>query len=555
MQPTQLPKSNSWWIDALLLTLTLGSLFFILLGTRPLWVPDEGRYAEITREMLASGDYVTPYLNGIKYFEKPILFYWMGSAAIKIGGLNLWSIRSINALVGLIGCLLTYITARKLYNRATGLLAAFILGTSGLYFFMVHMINLDLTITVFLATCLYAFLLGSQLDAGIVRRFYFWIAAAAAALAVLTKGLIGIVFPIIIIGTWIALISEWRTIKRLYLPSCLLIFLLIAGPWHTLVGQRNPDFFYFYFIEQHLLRYATMDAGRYQPLWFFIPILIVGFFPWIVFLPQAIATSLPSNWKQRSERKIEIFFLLWAILVFAFFSFSKSKLIPYILPVFPPLAILTGRYLSQRFDRKFNLGIRAGYACLILLTVIIAYVFYFFVSNFLLPDPYLAHFYFYLATMVLMIGSLAGCLYAYRNICKAITITIAASYLFLLITLAGIPSIDTRTILPLVTILKPILRLQDEVITYNQYYQDLPFYLERRVSILNWQNELSYGMKHQDSHEWMIDNNTFWQRWHSTKRVFAVMSIDEYLKLRLDHHNEKIILLGKTINNVLISNS
>src|SRR5579862_5436728 len=118
-QPTT--TATSWWFDLAFLTFFIGVLFFFLLGERPLFVPDEGRYAEIAREMAASGDYVTPYLNHIKYFEKPILFYWLGVGAIKLGGLHIWSIRSINALLGLLGCLLTYFTARKLYDRRTGL--------------------------------------------------------------------------------------------------------------------------------------------------------------------------------------------------------------------------------------------------------------------------------------------------------------------------------------------------------------------------------------------------------------------------------------------------
>lgn len=472
---------RNYFTDVLLLVLFFGTLYFIMLGNRPLFVPDEGRYAEIAREMALSNDFVTPHLNHIKYFEKPPLFYWLSTFAIKTLGLSVWSIRCVNALLAILGCLATYITARKLYDRRTGFMSAMVLGTSTLYFVMGHMISLDLPVTVFLSCCLYAFILAVQQPDGRARRLLIWLAAVAAALAVLTKGLIGIVFPAMIIGSWIILTKQWRLLTRLYLPSALIIFLLIAVPWHVLVNLRNPEFFYFYFIEQHILRYTSIEVGHYQPVWFFIPVFLAAFFPWILLLPTML-------WRLR-PRTTEWYFLLWAILVFAFFSFSKSKLIPYILPVIPPLAILMGRFIVSTYKNT--------------------------------------------ATLV----------------CAALAV-----WLLLLTLLSIAPLYDTRTIYPLTKRLKPRLTPTAEVITYNQYYQDLPFYLERRVSILNWKNELTYGMAHQDTRDWMINDGQFWQRWHSKQAVYVFISDEELAKLRKRFPHIKIYFLGQVWSNCLISN-
>ncbi|MFZ2315157.1 MAG: phospholipid carrier-dependent glycosyltransferase [Gammaproteobacteria bacterium] len=544
--------SHTWWTDALFLTLILGSLFFLFLGVRPLFVPDEGRYAEIGREMAATGDYITPYLNGIKYFEKPALFYWLGAIAIKLGGLNLWAIRSINAALGILGCLLTYAISRQLYDRFTGLLAALILGTSTLYFVMSHMVSLDLPVTLFLAASLYAFLSGVQQPPSMKRRLLLWGCGAAAALAVLTKGLIGLVFPGMIIAAWIACTRQWRLLLKLYLPSTLIVFLLIAAPWHYLVSIRNPEFFYFYFIEQHFLRYTTMDVGHYQPVWFFLPTLLAGFFPWIVFLPQSLTLAIRRVFNKSGQYQTELFFLLWAILVFVFFSFSKSKLIPYILPVFPPLAILTARYLVNGIQYSMK-GIKIGYACLAVFAILFMVGCYLFTRNSPLPNPTLATFYLSLASGILLIGSGISCSYACRNTLKAIILTIVTTWLFLATLMACFPAIDARSIRPLTTILLPILKPENEVITLNQYYQDLPYYLNRTVSITNWRNELTYGLQHQAA-PWMINDAEFWQRWHSDKRVFVILSRDELEKLRHLHPKTPVYILGKTINNALITN-
>lgn len=542
---------QTWWIDSLFLLFTLGGLFFILLSNRPLFVPDEGRYAEIAREMVVSGNYVTPYLDGIKYFEKPVLFYWLCTAAIKFAGLSLWSLRSVNACLALLCCWLTYFTCRKLYQRQTALLAAFILGTCSLYFVMAHMVSLDLAVTCFLTASLYFFMLGCEQSISYRRRYFLWAAFACAALAVLTKGLIGILFPVMIVGAWIVLTGQWRLLTSLYLPSSICVFLVIVVPWHYLVMQANPEFFNFYFIQQHFLRYTTTDVGHYQPAWFFLPVLFIGFFPWTMFLPQALIMAIKNSRRGQVAHK-EVFLLLWASIIFIFFSFSKSKLIPYILPVFPPLAIISANYLNDLLQHQKHVS-RFALLVLALFVALIAYIFYHFSHHFVLPEPKTAANLLNLATCVLL-ASVFGYWIVRADFKKWLILLISNTSLFLLLILAASPSIDTRTILPLAKVLKPILKPSDEVITFNQYYQDLPFYLERTVSILNWRNELKFGMQHQAKTDWLLNDADFWQRWRSPKQVYIMMGIREYQQLKQNHPTERFYLVSQTITTVLATN-
>lgn len=554
-QSQSMNRDHTWWLDVFFIALGLGLLYALFLGTRPLFVPDEGRYAEIAREMITRGDYVTPYLNEIKYFEKPILFYWLSAAMIKMGGLNLWALRTAPVLLGVSGCLSTYWTLRRLYDRTTGLLGAFILGSSTLYAIMSHMISLDLPVTTFITLCLNCFLLAIQYPPSRQRHWLLLTASVCAALAVLTKGLIGIVFPGLIIGAWIAVMGEWRLLRQLYIPSCLAVFFLVAAPWHLLVGYRNPEFYYFYFIKQHFLRYTMLKVGHYQPVWFFIPYLIIGFFPWIMLLPQAIASALPTSWRNRSEKSKELFFMLWAAIIFAFFSFSKSKLIPYIVPVMPPLAMLVAIYLRITITQSASKATRVGFYLILAFALAVAAVLVYFPSHTRLPDPATARLTLSMGAAILSIGMLMAAIAAYQQkILRAVILTIVANSLFLVTLQAAMPAIDTRTILPLANVIKKVAKPEEEIIAYNQYYQDLPFYLERRVTILNWKNEMRYGMEHQDTRDWMITDRTFWERWHGPKRVFAIMGTVDYDRFKHKYINEKSFPVAENINNILITN-
>ncbi|HXJ09553.1 MAG TPA: glycosyltransferase family 39 protein, partial [Burkholderiales bacterium] len=298
------------------------------LGLRPLYKADESRYAEIPREMVASGDWVTPRLNGLKYFEKPPLQYWATAAFFSAFGEHDWAARLWSALAAIGGVLLVFVSGRRLFSSEAGVLGALVLAGCPLYVLLAQINTLDMALSFFLAAAIFAFALG--------RYYLFW---AACALAALSKGLIGIVLPAGAIGLYILAKWDWSLLRRMKIFSGSVIFLLIAAPWFILVSMRNGEFAHFFFIQEHFQRFTTKMHGRYQPMWFFIPILLAGLAPWL--LP--FFASMRNLFRKQQGFDPGLFLVLWCIVVFVFFSISDSKLPSYILPMFPALALLIGR--------------------------------------------------------------------------------------------------------------------------------------------------------------------------------------------------------------------
>ena len=555
-------ESGHWWRDLLLLGVLLGIFFGYELGSRSLWEPDEGRYSEIPREMVQTGDYLTPRLNGVKYFEKPVLFYWLQAGAIRAFGLNEWSLRLWTVVFALTGCLALYAAGRRLYNRRTGLLAAGVLATSPLYDFLGGIITLDMAVSTFLTLALLAFLLGVREPPGRSRAGYLWAFYALCAAATLTKGLIGIVIPAMVIGAWMLLLNEWRQLRTLYLPSGLLLFLAIAAPWHVLVARANPEFTQFYFIHEHFQRYLTTVHLRYEPAWFFVPVLVIGMFPWIAFVGHAIQDAIPRTWSERRLHREAWFLALWAGLVFLFFSISQSKLIPYILPVLPPLALLLGRYLARAWDHSELLVPRRAFWLVLVLGLGLATTFGLLFFRQHLPDHPRAEsmvdllgLNLYLIVGSLLLAAVVPFAFSRRRNCRHTLVSLLAVSVLLItafdITLPRLN--EFRSVKPLAMVLKPKLLPEDEIMSYQAYYQGLPVYLERRITVVGWKGEFEFGTRVEDTSAWMIDEPAFWQRWEGARRVYMLTARDNYDKLRAAGRGQ-FYLIEQSGSNVLLTN-
>ncbi len=349
----------------LLLIVALAVIWFVPLGWRHLLPSDEGRYAEMAREMLATGDWITPRYNGYKYFEKPPLQTWANALTFAWFGIGEWQARLYTALTGFAGVLLIGFTGARVFNAATGFFAALVLATAPYWNLMGHFNTLDMSLSFWMQLTLCALLLAQRpgLPKGQVR-LWMWVCWAGMALAVLTKGLIGLILPgaVLVLYTFIA--RDWALWKRLYLVSGLIVFFAIVSPWFVLVQERNPEFFNFFFIVQQFRRYLTPEQNRPGAFWYFVPVILVGFLPWLSVSVQSLRHALATPRQPNGFAPVTLM-LVWSVFIFLFFSASHSKLISYTLPIAPPLALVIGLYLPLMKREQWRRHL-AGYLFLCL---------------------------------------------------------------------------------------------------------------------------------------------------------------------------------------------
>lgn len=332
-----------WWA-----WVALAALWLATIQIRPMLDPDEGRYAEIPREMVTTGNWVTPRLDGLKYFEKPALQYWATAVLYSVVGLSNWSSRLWTVGLGF-GCLpLIYAWLARLYGRRAAVAALPILAMSPYFGVIGHLNLLDASFTFWMCATVLAFALGQSAPERSGRERNWMLACwAAAALAVLSKG---IVVFVLAGGSLIAYAIVERDLKpwrRLHFLPGVPLFLLIAAPWFILVSVRNPDFAPFFFIHEHFARFLTKEAQRVEPWWYFLALLVLGALPWLLSMLRASLRA----WREPNSTtgfKPLKFLLIFSALTLVFFSISGSKLATYILPMFPPLAAYTAVAVADR---------------------------------------------------------------------------------------------------------------------------------------------------------------------------------------------------------------
>ena len=494
-------------------------VWFYMLGARTLVPTDEGRYAEMAREMVATGDWITLRLNGIKYFEKPPLQAWMNALTFELFGLGNWQARLWTGLCGLLGIALVVHTGRKIFSHRVGIISGLILGSSLMWAAGSHYNSLDIAVAAMMALALCGLLLGQRVGATEIEQrngmLMCWI---GMALAVMTKGLIGIVLPGGVLFVYTLVSRDWGIWTRLHMGKGLLLFFAIVSPWFILIAIKNPEHPQFFFIHEQFQRFTSNVHKRYQPPYFFIAVLALGILPWLGLLLRGLWSGVKNTGSGFQAKKM---LLVWTLFIFVFFSVSNSKLIGYILPIFPSLAILIACELEANSKKTFRIA-----ALLFALLGLCGLAFAIFTmmklskSNMLLLDEELRlnlGFLLWLiaATALTSITGLVAFFVARQRQDSGLIILALGGFLAGQIIMLGYePWGYYRAGLQHVKAIEAELKPESPLYSVGQYEQCLPFYLQRTMTLVEFPDELSFGLEQQPE-LWMPKREDFVKKWRA----------------------------------------
>jgi len=512
------------------LLIAVALIWFANLEYRTLIKPDEGRYAEIPREMVASGDWVTPRLNELKYFEKPPLQYWATATAYTLFGEHQWTSRLWTGLTGFAGILLVWFAGLRLFGREAAGYAALLLSSSLLYVLMGHVNTLDMGVTFFLTLGIVGLLL-SQHEHG--SRRWMLLAWAGLALAVLSKGLMGLVLPGAALFIYCAVQRDFGVLKRMHWLPGLAVFFVITVPWFVLVMQANPEFFERFFIYEHYTRFTTTVHGRYHPWHYFIPILLAGALPWTVLMFDSMWRTLRDSRVPGGVFNSARFLLVWAVFIYVFFSISGSKLPSYLLPMFPVLALLMGRRIAGMRGRVLFWQVAPAIPAALLLLALGLNVGRFAdtpnqIELYPHYGPWLVA-----AALVLLASLSAGMLLLWRER-KSVAVAVLAlgALLSAQIGLSGYETVAReRSARHIAEAIRSEVKADVPFYSVLTYEQTLPFYLKRTFTLVQYQDEMAYGIQ-QEPQRWIPTVAEFARVWAAQREALAIMPVYAYAQLQ-----------------------
>jgi 4-amino-4-deoxy-L-arabinose transferase-like glycosyltransferase len=530
--------SNSRWL--VWLTLAFAVVWLATLGARKLLNPDEARYAEIPREMVATGDWLTPRLNDLDYFEKPPLQYWATAIAFEALGQTDFAARLWCGLTGLVGILFVGWSGARLFGRNAGIIAATLLAGSLMYFVLGHVNTLDMGLTLFLTVAVGAFLIAQQTAVhSKAERNFMLLAWAAAALALLSKGIVALALPVLALMVYTLVEREYSVWRRLHLLPGFILFFLIGAPWLIAVSVANPGFATFFFLHEHFARFLTDVHRRVEPWWYFIPYLIAGALPWVSLVPGALANtwriegrSVDADQPGFRPRR---FLIIWMAVILVFFSLSHSKLPPYILPIFPALALLVGDYVVRAAADN---SIRKHFIAIgILWALVLGYLV---VALTLGPLPHrrgitaeqFIEVFRWAATgmSAALIGAIMACVLVARSRVRLAFVSMSAgTFLALSVLIVQFDAArSVRSGYDLAQSIKPHLVPGQPFYNILTYDHAIAFYLERAVTLVEYSGELEFGQS-QEPGKLSMSLEDFKQAWpRDPSGSIAVMKLEAF---------------------------
>jgi 4-amino-4-deoxy-L-arabinose transferase-like glycosyltransferase len=543
-EPVGLAPRERWIYGALAALLTL--LWLATLSARPLFNPDEGRYAEIPREMLSGGDWVVPHLNGLAYIEKPPLQYWATALSYRLLGPSEFAARLYAGLTALGTILLVWLLARRLWSLEAAWRAAAVLSGMLMFVALGQLLSLDMSLTFYMTLSLTAFIAAQQ---AAEPRPWMLLAWAATGLGVLTKGLVAAAIPaavVILYSLYSRDVAPWR---RLHAKLGLPLFLAITVPWHWLAARRLADFLEFFFVHEHLARYLTPIADRQEPWWFFGGVFLAGSVPWTL----SALRVLGGGWRRRASPgafDTTLFLWIWVVFIGVFFSLSDSKLMPYILPLLPALALLIAALPAQALERDFLFtailtliaGLGLGLASLNWASVIASSD----RSVYFLP---LAKPLGQIALLLSVSGAFVLVQRAYGATRAGVFLGVGWCLAWLLLIRAAASVAPIYSGVALAAAL-PVADRGAPIYSVGTYDQSLTFYLRRTVTLVGYRGELDYGLRKAPGAE-IANVAEFLRRWSSPTQAFAVMEKTMFNDLK--SRGVPMRLVAQTANRVLVA--
>jgi 4-amino-4-deoxy-L-arabinose transferase-like glycosyltransferase len=532
---------------AALLAITLS--WFILLGYRALFNPDEGRYAEIPREMLVSGNWLVPRLNDLIYIEKPPLQYWATAVSYALFGPSEWSARLYTGLCGFLTVLISAGLAWRLWGPTTAWRAGIMSASSLLIVLMAHQLTLDMSLTFFTTLMLAAFCIAH--DSRTVdsrRRHWMWLAWAAAAGAFLTKGLVALILPALTLLAYSIVQRQWSIWRQLSIARGLTLFLLLVLPWMLLMQRAVPQFFDFFIVREHFARYLTMVSNRYEPWWFFLAILVGGSLPWTIPTVRALLTG----WRRSTtEERFDVrrFLWIWSVSVLVFFSASDSKLVPYILPMFPSVALLMATIEETQLRRDLR---QTSVLLLVIGTTFLALAV---LLPRLVPASPRGELFFDLRPVLFVdaVIALIGGVLATRDggSLRLAAIVGATGYLCAAALLWGARAVETvYSGESLATQLPPALYQNVPMFSVRTYDQSLPFYLRRTLTLVDEKGELAFGVQF-EPHKGIPSLENFESQWQDLPQALAVVEPKTYALLQ--QHGVPMVVRARDLRRLIVS--